>query len=162
MTAFEGDALNSFARWKSYVYGHDIECFDHGYESLVARSAAPEFGSAGTSTGRRQWYYLQCTQLGLFSITDELSWIPNNLGIEYHLQKCSDIFGEAYEAILLQPSIVALQNEFGSLYQRVTNVVNTNGVIDTWLYNGMLLSRDVNSTVINIFCKSIDMRVDNL
>lgn len=61
---------------------------------MVARSAVTAFGEPGTISGRRQLYYLQCTQLGLFSITDDLTWLPNNLGIEYHLEKCNDIFGE--------------------------------------------------------------------
>lgn len=88
------DALSAFARWKLYVFGQNIECFDHSYESLVERSAVTEFGQPGTLSGLRQFYYLQCTQLGLFSITDELSWLPNKVGYFYHFQKCTDIFGE--------------------------------------------------------------------
>lgn len=93
MNFFEGDALNSFARWKAYVYGHDLQCFDHRYDNLVERHAAIEFGASGTLSGRRQFYHLQCTQLGLFSIMDDFTWLPARLDIQYHLQKCSDIFG---------------------------------------------------------------------
>lgn len=93
MNFFEGDALNSFARWKSYVYGHDLQCFDHRYENLIERHAVTEFGEPSTLSGRRQFYYLQCTQLGLFSIMDDLTWLPARLDIAYHLQKCNDIFG---------------------------------------------------------------------
>lgn len=93
MNFYQGDALNSFARWKAYVYGHDFTCFDHRYETIVAGNSVTEFDQPQTISGRRQSYYLQCTQLGLFSIMDALTWLPNRLDIDYHLQKCNDIFG---------------------------------------------------------------------
>lgn len=58
-----------------------------------------------------------------------------------------------YAAILLTPANIALRTEFGSLDQRITNIIYTNGAIDTWLYNGMLITRDYNATVFNIECK---------
>lgn len=93
MNFYQGDPLNSFARWKSYVYGHDFTCFDHRYETVVAGNSVTEFDQPQTISGRRQAYYLQCTQLGLFSIMDDFTWLPNRLDINYHLQKCNDIFG---------------------------------------------------------------------
>lgn len=52
-------------------------------------------------------------------------------------------------------AIASLENEFGSLAQRVTNVFYTNGVIDPWFFNGIILTNEVNSTVTNIECKII-------
>lgn len=154
-----GDALNSFARWKKHVYGHDLECFDYSYESLVTRNSEVAFEAPTVVSGRRQWYWLQCTQLGQFSITDETTWLPNALESEYHLDKCSAIFGEQYDQILLHPAVRNLQVQFGSLDQRITNIVYTNGAIDPWLHNGMLFTRDVNATAILIAgsAKSADL-----
>lgn len=42
----------------------------------------------------RQWYYLQCTQMGLFQITDSVTWLPNRIEMEYHIQECQDVLGE--------------------------------------------------------------------
>lgn len=93
MGRIPGDTLNSFARWKLHVFGHDIQCFDHSYATLVEQASNTEFGQPGTDTGRRQWYHLQCTQLGLLSITDDNTWLPNRLEINYHLTACEDILG---------------------------------------------------------------------
>lgn len=130
-----------------------MECFDHRYDDMVERHATTEWGVASTLAGRRQFYHQQCTQLGLFSIMDDLTWLPARLDIAYHLQKCNDIFGPEYQAILLTPANIALRTEFGSLDQRISNVIYTNGAIDPWLYNGILVSRDPMATVINIECK---------
>lgn len=154
-----GDSLNSFARWKNHVYGHDLECFDYGYASLVERNSDVSFDSPTYVSGRRQWYYLQCTQVGQFSVTDETTWLPNALEADYHLTKCQDIFGEQYQPILLQPAVRNLQVQFGSLEQRITNIVYTNGAIDPWLHNGMLYTRDENAEAILIpgYAKSGDL-----
>lgn len=153
------DALNAFARWKKHVYGNDLECFDYSYESLVERNSEVAFDAPAVVSGRRQWYYLQCTQLGQFAITDDSTWLPNAMQPEYHLNKCQDIFGEQYQPILMHPAVRNLQVQFGSLNQRITNIVYTNGAIDPWLHNGMLFTRDLNATAILIAgsAKSADL-----
>lgn len=56
----------------------------------------------------------------------------------------------SYQPILLQPAVTALRTEFGSLDQRITHIVYSNGELDPWLYNGMLFTRDDETEVINI------------
>lgn len=146
MRRVPGDALNSFARWKSFVFGHDLNCFDPTYARLISEAREIENDSTEVQTGRRQWYWLQCTQLGLFSVTDNTTWLPNGLEPEYHLQKCADIFGPQYEAIFLQPAVRQLQLQFGSLEQRINNILYTNGAIDPWLHNGILTTNDEDET----------------
>lgn len=41
----------------------------------------------------RQWAYLQCTQAGLFQITDSGTWLPNRIEFVFHVQECQDILG---------------------------------------------------------------------
>lgn len=55
-----------------------------------------------------------------------------------------------YQAILLTPSVTALRVEFGSLDQRIANILYTNGEIDPWLYSGMLFTRDFEAEVLTI------------
>lgn len=155
MNRENADPLNSFAFWKNHVYGHDLECFDYKYENVIERLSNTELSSENNQYGSRQWYYLTCTQLGLFPISDDTTWLPNRLFPEYHQQKCEHILGEEYSRGELTPAIIHLINQFGSLRQRITNVVYTNGEIDPWLHNGMMFTRDLNSETIQIPCKYI-------
>lgn len=41
----------------------------------------------------RAWYYLQCTQAGLFTMTDSFTWLPNRIPIEAHINTCQDVLG---------------------------------------------------------------------
>lgn len=41
----------------------------------------------------RQWYYLQCTQIGSFLLADQYTWLPGTVTLDYHLRKCADVFG---------------------------------------------------------------------
>lgn len=159
MARINGDPLNSFARWKLHVFGHDLECFDYSYDTIIARNAEVAYDAPAVVSGRRQWYYYQCTQLGQFSVTDETTWLPNALEPEFHLQKCGDIFGPDYSAVLQNLAVRDIQVQFGSLDQRITNILYTNGAIDPWLYNGMLSTRDYNATTILIagVAKSADL-----
>lgn len=56
----------------------------------------------------------------------------------------------SYQPILLQPGVSALRTEFGSLDQRITNIVYTNGALDPWLYTGMTYTFDEGASVITI------------
>lgn len=153
------DALNSFARWKNHVYGHDLECFDYSYETLIQRNGDTSPDAPAAISGRRQFYYLQCTQLGMFSVTDETTWLPNVLSAEFHLNRCQQLFGDNYQPIALQPALRSLTVEFGALDQRITNILYTNGAIDPWLHSGMLYTRDQNATALLIegYSKSADL-----
>lgn len=153
MNRINADPMNSFAFWKNHVYGHDLQCFDYNYESVIERLSNTDLESANNQYGSRQWYYLTCTQLGLFPISDDTTWLPNRLFPQYYESKCEDILGEQYQRSELTFSTFHLIAQFGSLRQRISNVVYTNGAIDPWLHNGMIFTRDLNSEVIQIPCK---------
>lgn len=51
-------------------------------------------------------------------------------------------------------SMAELELQFGGYNQQVTNIVYTNGFIDPWLYDGIVSTRAVNASVINIDCKT--------
>ena len=63
------------------------------------------------------------------------------------------IFFNRFDFELMNIAKDGLKTTFGSLEQRITNTVYTNGEIDPWFYHGILFTHDHNSTVFNIECK---------
>ncbi|XP_037033331.1 putative serine protease K12H4.7 [Bradysia coprophila] len=158
MEEIPGDAFDSFAQWVDLIYGTP-ECFDPSFDGIVERSSNVEWGAVGTDTGRRQWYYSQCTQIGSFLIADEFSWIPGRISVFYHMEKCQRVLGESYNANLLITANDALIRELGSLNHSVTNVIYTNGGIDPWLGTGIVESQHPSliAMTIDTYAKSADL-----
>lgn len=146
MAAIPGDPLNSFARWVRYVYG-DQECFDHSYETMIENTSNSTWGSFGTVEGRRQWYYLQCTQIGAFLLADNNTWLPGVVTLNYHLEKCGDVFGADFEYATLSGAFNTLMQEYN---QAISNVVYTNGYFDPFRYFGRLYDTSGLGTVVNM------------
>jgi hypothetical protein len=146
MNAIPGDPLNSFARWVRYVYG-DAECFDHTYDTMIENTSNSTWGSIGTAEGRRQWYYLQCTQIGAFLLADENTWLPGVVTLDYHLQKCADVFGVDFEYATLNSAFHTIMQEYN---QAISNVVYTNGFFDPFRYFGRLYDTTGLGTVVNM------------
>lgn len=108
---------------------------------------------------------MQCTQTGLFHITDNVTWLPDRLSLAYNRRKCEDILGADYRFDQLPRANQALVTRYGSLYQSATRVLYTNGMIDPWFGHGMVYSADAFSLVLNIerkeaiaFCIGIGVR----
>lgn len=146
MAAIPGDPLNSFARWVRYVYG-DQECFDHSYATMIENTSNSTWGSFGTAEGRRQWYYLQCTQIGAFLLADNNTWLPGVVTLDYHLEKCGDVFGVDFEYSTLSSAFNTLMQEYN---QAISNVVYTNGFFDPFRYFGRLYDTSGLGTVVNM------------
>ncbi|XP_037033396.1 lysosomal Pro-X carboxypeptidase-like [Bradysia coprophila] len=146
MQAVEGEPLESLARWFRYVYG-DEECFDPSYASSVERYSNPAWDEWGTSTGRRQWYFLQCTQIGSFLLADNNTWLPGTVDLEYHLQKCEDVFGVEFTYETIADAFYTLRDEFSL---RIPNALYTNGNIDPLRYFGRVSDPTNEGIVINI------------
>lgn len=144
--AIPGDPLNSLARWLRYVYG-DEECFDHSYSSMIENTSNSTWGSFGTIEGRRQWYYLQCTQIGAFLLADTNTWLPGVVTLEYHLAKCGDVFGVDFEYDTLHGAFHTLIQEYD---QAISNAIYTNGYFDPFRYFGRLYDPTDAGNVINM------------
>lgn len=93
---------------------------------------------------------MQCSQSGLFQITDSATWLPNRIEYEFYNTLCQDIFGEEFDTGLLRQANNGLRQSYGSLFQRVTNVIYTNGALDPWVTNGIQYTSDRDSIVLNI------------
>jgi len=153
--AIPGDTLNSFARWLRYVYG-DSECFDHSYDTMIERTSNSTWDSFGTVEGRRQWYYLQCTQIGAFLLADNNTWLPGVVSLDYHLEKCQDVFGIDIEYSTLSAAFNTLMQEYD---QSISNAVYTNGYFDPFRYFGRLYDPTGSGHVVNMdfAAKSADL-----
>ncbi|KAJ6646562.1 putative serine protease K12H4.7 [Pseudolycoriella hygida] len=153
--AIPGDTLNSFARWLRYVYG-DAECFDHSYDTQIVHNVNTTWGSPGTIAGTRQWYYLQCTQIGSFLLADTNTWLPGIVTLDYHLEKCADVFGAEIDYETLRSAFNTLVQEYD---QTVSNVVYTNGYFDPLRYFGRLYDPSGSGAVVNMdfAAKSADL-----
>jgi len=146
MDAIPGDSLNSFARWLRYVYG-DSQCFDPSYETLINLKSNPEWDQEGTTSGRRQWYFLQCTQVGSFLVADQYTWLAGTVDIWYHLEKCEDLFGVPFSYGTITDAFYALRDEYD---QALQNVIYTNGNLDPLRYFGRTYDSTYAGIVLNI------------
>ncbi|XP_037033398.1 dipeptidyl peptidase 2-like [Bradysia coprophila] len=153
MRAILADPLHSFARWIVHEYG-DGSCFDHRFSALVERANDIEWDTYSTSTGQRQQYYLQCTQLGGFPVADRFTWIPQNVSLEYHLRKCNEIFGREFDENTLRSAVGTLMLEF---QESIEDTLYTNGLIDPWRFFGRLFEEKGTSINIEYHSKSADL-----
>jgi len=153
MRAILADPLNSFARWVVHVYG-DGSCYDHTFENVVNRSSNIEWDQEGTETGQRQKYYLQCTQLGGFSVADEYTWIPQDVSLDYHINKCSEVFGVPFNATVLAEAVHELYEEFE---HSINNTLYTNGNIDIWRFFSRIYDEEGETINIDYQAKSADL-----
>jgi len=144
--AIEDDPLAAFARWLRYVYGDSV-CFDPSYATAIERYSNPAWDQVGTQNGRRQWYFLQCTQVGAFLVADQYTWLPGTVDFAYHLQKCQDLFGVPFTYETVTDAFYTLRDEFSQL---LTNVIYTNGNLDPMRYFGRLYDPTYSGVVINI------------
>lgn len=103
--------VEALAEWARFALTGD-QCFDASYASKIAERSNPAWDQAGTLSGSkdkptnqfkteikifsfsgRQWSYIQCTQAGLFQITDDWTWLPNHVELPFLVGTCQDILG---------------------------------------------------------------------
>ncbi|KAJ6632713.1 Dipeptidyl peptidase 2 [Pseudolycoriella hygida] len=158
-----GDAntppLNALADWIIRTF-LGIECFNFGYYDRVDLARNTEWNQPGTISGLRQYYYLKCTQFGNWEVTSPFSDLfPHFVRDTFHYYMCNDVLGENYDAALLYDSVETLRLIYGDLNPRVSNVVYTNGEMDSWFPRGLQESYP-GGEIINIpfYAKSADLR----
>lgn len=89
------NALEGFARWWIDDLHPQIDCFDYRNTESVALYSDPDWVTVSTVDGRRQKLWLQCTQLGIFPVTNAGSGHPYGRRFELNFFKrwCADAFG---------------------------------------------------------------------
>ena len=65
------NALDAFARWFVDDFKQNFECLEYSNENFINRYSNIEWDSAASLGGRRQNFWLQCTQLGQFGVSND-------------------------------------------------------------------------------------------
>lgn len=101
----------------------------------------------------RPQIYLRCTQLGLFGTTvNAVSPFGTQIGQDFHFFGCNLVFEDTdYDYMKIQEEIDVLTHRYGGKNPGISNVVYTNGALDTHFDFGITdVEVRANSTVINI------------
>jgi thymus-specific serine protease len=90
------NALDGFARWYIDEFNRNLECLNFGHNNVVARYQQVAWDTVSTIAGRRQTFWLQCTQLGQFSVANEGEGHPFGwrFDLNFFRQWCARAFDE--------------------------------------------------------------------
>lgn len=157
MNAIPADPLNSLVRFIEYAYGGRPECVTVNYDAII-ESVSQTNWTTLTPSGAvyRAIEYIYCTQLGGLKVTSDyvLDIFPNNLiTAEYQYQFCADIFGEQYNATLLEGAVELLNLNLGGQDQVISNVVFSNAGLDPYIHHGIADYDVEDSAVVFLRCK---------
>ncbi|KAJ6632715.1 Thymus-specific serine protease [Pseudolycoriella hygida] len=159
--------LEAFAEFVRFALVGE-ECFDATYDNIIAERSNTSWNQPGTLSGSkqkshylkilkdvknilgRQWHYIQCTQAGLFQVTDQWTWLPNHAELGYQAQVCINVLGPNYVFDFIRAALETLRNQYGSLYLRSSRTIFTYGEIDPKMYNGITYTDDPESVAISI------------
>lgn len=86
--------LDAFARWFVDEYNRNLECLDYNNTAYLSLYQQTSWNTVSTIAGRRQNFWLQCTQLGQFAISNEGEDHPFGwrFGISFFRQWCAQAF----------------------------------------------------------------------
>uniref|UniRef100_U5EWL6 Putative serine carboxypeptidase s28 n=1 Tax=Corethrella appendiculata TaxID=1370023 RepID=U5EWL6_9DIPT len=100
------------------------------------------------TNNRRQNFYQNCAEIGLFHTTDSENQIFGTLlPVEYYLQMCKNIFG-VFNNETLQHYIDHTNTVYGGFNLGATNVFSTQGELDPWRPLGLQSNANENSPVV--------------
>lgn len=90
------NALDAFARWFVDDFNRNLECLDFNNTAVVARYQQTAWNTVSTVAGRRQTFWLQCSQLGQFAIANEGERHPFGWRFDLSFFRiwCAQVFGE--------------------------------------------------------------------
>ncbi|KAJ6642522.1 Thymus-specific serine protease [Pseudolycoriella hygida] len=139
--------LQAFTRWYiRRVFGSNPspdDCADSTFESNVMIHRNATWGSAGTASSMRQWFFQTCNEFGWYE-TSESRFQP--FGSRFPVGKfhawCRDVYGDEFTAELIQANTERKNAMYGGFNPNVNNVYFTNGLIDPWRIMG--IQNDVN------------------
>lgn len=88
--------LDGFARWFVDEFNRNLECLDYNNTSVMSRYQQVEWNTVSTIAGRRQNFWLQCTQLGQFAVANEGERHPFGwrFDMDFFRRWCADAFDQ--------------------------------------------------------------------
>jgi len=122
------DAIDGLAAYVSYVYQGG--CLATNYDNFVAYFAQEDLNIGGQY---RQWLYQTCNEFGYFQSSGSPNQIfGNSFPINLNIAQCKDIFDTRFNNNTVHANIDKVNDRYGGLYPRATNVIYTNGDLDPW------------------------------
>ncbi|XP_068135323.1 putative serine protease K12H4.7 [Hyperolius riggenbachi] len=107
------------------------KCIEASYKKYVEemRSSCWEGPAA---SGGRQWMYQTCTEFGYFQSSDSSSQPFSGFPLSYHVQQCTDIYGNEFNLAMITGAIQQTVENYGGLNIESSRIVFPNGLIDPW------------------------------
>lgn len=122
--------LVAFADWFSYEHIRG-GCFQQSFQEVVDFHSEPEWSSIGVIYGRRQSFYLQCTEYGWFTTTDSANQpFGTRITLSYYTEMCRQVFGDWISEEAMQENVNRTNAVFGGVQPVITNAFFTNGGLD--------------------------------
>jgi Serine carboxypeptidase S28 len=90
------NALDAFARWFVDEFKRNYECLEYSNTNFVNRYSEIEWNTTATIAGRRQNFWIQCTQLGQFAVSNEGEGHPFGwrFDADFFRRWCGQLFDE--------------------------------------------------------------------
>ena len=90
------NALDAFARWYVDGFNRNVECLNFNNTNVLSMHQQVAWDTISTAAGRRQTFWLQCTQLGQFAVANEGDNHPFGWRFDtnFFKQWCARVFGE--------------------------------------------------------------------
>jgi serine protease 16 len=124
--------INALVKAFNYVNAHpdDVSvtagCNSFSYNDTIASMTGTT--TAGNADGGRSWYWQKCTEFGYFKGYEDASAIFPSVPYTFPLGMCAAVFGIPG----MTPNIDATNAFYGGKALNATNVLFTNGLLDTW------------------------------
>ncbi|KAM3932420.1 putative serine protease K12H4.7 [Leptodactylus fuscus] len=107
------------------------KCIEASYQQFVKDMRDISWESSA-SAGGRQWMYQTCTEFGYFQSSDSISQPFSGFPLSYHVQQCSDIYGEDFNFPVVTAAIQQTNENYGGLNVQSSRIIFPNGLIDPW------------------------------
>lgn len=122
--------LIAFSEWFNNEH-RGGQCFSMSFQELVDFFSEPDWSSLGVISGRRQFYYLTCTEYGWFTTTDSANQpFGSNINTNYFVELCRRAFGDDITADIILANTERTNDRFGGSQPNITNAFFTNGGLD--------------------------------
>lgn len=127
------NAVDAMARWFVDEFNRNYECLNYNNTAILARYQNVEWGTVSTIAGRRQNFWLQCTQLGQFATSGNGDGHPFGwrFDVSFFRRWCAEVFDEElFAGTFLEDSIARTNRLYGGLNPHVYRVFFTHGEMD--------------------------------
>ena len=152
--------LIAFSEW-FLIQHQSTGCFEMTFVELVDFLAEEQWNDFAAITGRRQFFYLTCTEYGWFPTTDGAKQpFGNRVTVDYFIEMCANIYGSWITEESLARNVINTNGRLGGSRPTITNALFTNGGMDPNRYINVItnIADTVEARVIP--CKFFTLIID--